>query len=641
MSLLLRISAVCLALLLFGCAGQSARREDAALIDEAQGRIRAGDFEGAARVYQHLAQVSNAPDYYRLMAADAELRGGNGAAAEALLGQVRADDLIEEEQYRYTLLKSRLDLNQGRARDAMTLLDTLNPQQLDPGQRAHYHTLRASAYNQQGNMLESARERVFLGYLLKAPQAVEKNNQLIYDDLSRMPESALAGLRNGRRDTLGGWIELAFIMQGPEPERPQALAAWRGQFPQHPANGPFLNTLGGAAEETVKITPLQETSPAPQSTAEATPAPAAAEPGPVIGVMLPLSGSFAAAGQALRGGIEAAHAADSSPGKLGLKFVDTNGGDVVALYDQLAKEGARDVIGPLIKEEVARLAGQGELSVPVLALNQSNNVNHDNLFQFGLTPEQEVEQSAGSAWFDGRQNALVLAPASAYGQRLISHFSSYWKSLGGKIVAIKTYKPGGEDFTHTVHDLLAASPGALAPEDGSTAPPADPAAGSADFVFLISDGRDARLLRPQLESQQATALPVYALSQVFNGRPDAVEQDRDLNGVIFCDLPWMLNPNDSGPLSRTSLQALVERTPENYTRLIAMGIDAYNLVPQLPLLKSGAQTRYAGATGQLDVQAGNRIQRQLSCAQFESGIPQPRGIAPMLQPSAAGMSATP
>lgn len=638
MPVLKRLSVVCIALLLFGCAGQTARREDAALIDEAQGRIRAGDFDGAARVYQHLSETSSAPDYYRLMAADAELRGGNGAAAQALLGQVRSDDLVEDEQYRYVLLKSRLYLNQGRAREAMALLDTLSPQQLDPGQRAHYHTLRASGYNQLGNMLESARERVFLGYLLKNPQAVEKNNEAIFEDLGRMPEAARAGLRPARRDTLGGWMELVDILKGPEGERARALQGWREQYPQHPANGPFLESVAGKMEETIKITPLPSSAPIPPPTEPEAPAPVTAQPaGTVVGVLLPLSGSFAAAGQALRAGIEAAHAADASPQKLSLKFVDTSGGDVQALYQQVVAEGAKEVIGPLMKDEVARLASSGELGVPVLALNQSGEVSHDNLFQFGLTPEQEVEQSAGSAWFDGRQNALVLAPASAYGQRLISHFSSYWKSLGGRIVAIKTYRPGGEDFTGPVHDLLAASPGALAAGEGASAPSGT----AADFVFLLSDARDARLLRPQLEAQQAVALPVYALSHVFSGRPDAVSQDMDLNGVIFCDLPWMLNPNDSGPLSRAGLQAVVERTPENYTRLIPMGIDAYNLVAQLPLLKSGAQSRYAGATGQLDVQPGNRIQRQLSCAQFESGVPQPRGIAPLLKPSAAGSGTAP
>ncbi|MBS1212619.1 MAG: putative lipoprotein, partial [Proteobacteria bacterium] len=186
------------------------------------------------------------------------------------------------------------------------------------------------------------------------------------------------------------------------------------------------------------------------------------------------------------------------------------------------------------------------------------------------------------------------------------------------------------------------APGLLATADDSTPPPA-PAEGAAgaDFVFLIGDARDARLLRPQLETQQAVALPVYALSQVFGGRPDAAPLDQDLNGIVFCDVPWMLNPGDTGPLSKNGLQALVERTPENYARLIPMGIDAYNLVSQLSLLKSGPQNRYSGTTGQLNVQDGNRIQRQLSCAQFESGVPQPRGIAPLLQPSASGMATPP
>ena len=232
MSIFMRLSVVLFVLMLFGCAGQSARREDASLIDEAQGRIRAGDYEGAARVYQHLSETSTAPDYYRLMAADAELRGGNGAAAQALLGQVRADDLIDDEQYRYTLLKSRLYLNQGRAREAMALLDTLSPQQLDPGLRAHYHTLRASAYNQLGNMLESARERIFLGYLLRSPEAIQKNNEAIYDDLSRMPEAALSGLKPARRDTLGGWMELVEILKGPGAERSREVQAWRDAIPR-------------------------------------------------------------------------------------------------------------------------------------------------------------------------------------------------------------------------------------------------------------------------------------------------------------------------------------------------------------------------------------------------------------------------
>jgi hypothetical protein len=81
------------------------------------------------------------------------------------------------------------------------------------------------------------------------------------------------------------------------------------------------------------------------------------------------------------------------------------------------------------------------------------------------------------------------------------------------------------------------------------------------------------------------------------------------------------------------LQAQVQQTPEPYLRLLPMGMDAYQLLGELSLFKSGADSRYNGATGVLSLKAGNRIQRQLHCAQFEGSVLQPRGLAPSLQPS--------
>ena len=642
MSILKRFLILVVVLSVAGCAGQAARESDAPRIAEAESRIRSADYEGAAQIYHRLSEESSAPDYYRMMAADAELRGGDDRVAQALLDEVRVDKLAIPEQYRYTLLQSRIDLNQGKAREAMTLLDTLSPQQLESPARVHYHTLRASAYNQLGNMVESARERVELGPLLSNPEAIQKNNEAIYDALNRLPEKTLSALKPSRPDTLGGWMELVEILRKPAAQRMQAVQAWRSMYPGHPADGAFLQPFLQQGEKGVKISPLKPSAgaiPVPAQTVESTPqAPAVpAAGGKFIGVMLPLSGPYAPAAKAIQSGMNAAYNADGNPAKPSLKFVDTQGGDVSALYRQLAGEGAEIVVGPLIKEDLVALAHGGELTVPVLALNQNPEAAQDRLYQFGLTPEQEVEQSAGSAWFDGRQTALVLAPASAFGQRMINHFTGYWKSLGGKILAIKTYRPGGDDFTAPVRDLLAAAPGTLAQPAGAQGPATG--APGADFVFLIADSRDARLLKPQLDSQQANQLPVYATSQVYGGRPDP-GQDQDLSGVIFCDGPWVLNDGDTGPLSKQALQPIVQQTPPSYLRLIAMGIDAYNLIPQLQQLKLGPQNRYSGATGVLNLQA-NRIQRQLNCAQFENGAPQPRGIAPLLQPGASGVAPTP
>ena len=646
---------VCLVAALSGCAGQAARESDVRHIAEAENRLRAGDYAGAARIYYQLADYSSAPDYYRMMAADAELRAGNGRVAQSLLHEVKPDKLIVPEQYRYALLQSRLYLNEGNARAAMGLLDTLSPQQLEPSARAHYHTLRASAYNQLGNMLESARERVLLEPFLRTQEAVNKNHEAIIDELKQVPEPVLTGMVPARPDVLGGWMELSGILRGPKKGRDKSIAAWRQKYPGHPADGAFVAGFLGKDTKPVEVKPLKAV---PEPTAP--PAPVASEPNAapqvsqqdiapaatpqpspahLIGVMLPLTGAYGAAGQAIRLGLQSAADADTRPDKPSLKFVDTQAGNVAELYKQLANERARWVVGPLIKEELASLANNSDLSVPVLALNQNPEVSRDNLYQFALTPEQEVEQSAGSAWFDGHQNALVLAPASAFGQRMINHFSGYWKSLGGKISSIKTYRPGGEDFTATVRDLLNAIPGGLA---SSTAPPASPPTvnpvNSANFVFLVGDARDARLLRPQLETQQGFPLPIYATSHVFGGRPESENLDQDLTGVIFCDIPWLLNADAGGALSRQNLQSAVQQTPENYLRLVAFGIDAYQLIPQIEPMKERVLSRYSGVTGQLTLQTGNRIQRQLDCAQFQGGVPQTRGAAPLLQPSAGAAS---
>jgi outer membrane PBP1 activator LpoA protein len=239
------------------------------------------------------------------------------------------------------------------------------------------------------------------------------------------------------------------------------------------------------------------------------------------------------------------------------------------------------------------------------------------LYQFGLAPESEVEQAAGSAWFDGRQSALVLAPDSQFGQRMVKYFTNYWKTLGGKVLAAKTYPYHSQDLAAPVKSLLSAQPAADT--------------GAGNFVFLVADARDARQIVPELNAQGAGTLPVYALSHVHSGKADPA-QDQDLRGLIFCDIPWLLNPNEGGALSAHALESQIAETPPDVVKLIALGLDAYRLLPELERFRADALYRFPGGTGNLSLQSGNRIQRQLECAQFENGQLQLRGQAPLLQP---------
>jgi len=626
MPLLIRLCIALIILTVTGCGRDFTKRDasDARTV-QAESLLQSGDYSGAMRLFQQLAETSGDPDYYRLRAADSALRAGDGRMAKRLADAIDPDELETVDGYDYTLLQSRLDLNVGRAREALAKLDRLPINRLESPQRAHYHTLRASAYNQLGNMLESALERVKLGQLLTRPDAVQKNNEAIYDTLARVPEKILTGMQPPPPDILGGWMNLTQILKTTPPAGLNTeLVKWRTHFPGHPADGIFLQGL---------LEHFQSPPPSQSQTGTSSPPAATPSSAAFIGVMLPLSGSYAPAAQALRTGMLAAYYADANTAKPPLRFVDTQSGDIYQLYRKLADGGAKAIVGPLIKEDVAALAKAGDLPVPVLGLNQTPEISNDRVYQFGLTPEHEVEQAAGSAWFDGRQSALVLAPANQFGQRMIKHFVAYWNQLGGTIRTIKTYPYHGEDFTAAVKELISAAPPAT---HAQLSIPAIPSMHTlkqgADFIFLISDARDVNLVLPQITYHQGEHIPVYATSHVYGGRADS-EADQDLNGLIFCDIPWLLDPAESGPLSYQALDKQIQQTPSDYLRLIALGIDAYRLLPELERFKTEPQYRYVGATGTLSLGPGNRIQRQLHCAQFEGGVPQPRGIAPMLEPS--------
>lgn len=615
--------------ILAGCANfGSKRKADDPWVTYAEARVQDGDYNGAARIFSDMAGKSSQPDYYRLRGADAYLRGGNSSAAQAMMTNIDPGELADSDRIDYYLLSARLNLNVGRARQAMSLLDQISRSRRDDSQELHYRLLRASGYNQLGRMLDSARERVSLAPSLKAADAIAKNDTAIFDALNRLPDSALMRQSPPPPDPLGGWMQLTHILRSaPVSDLGNQLGDWRQRYPNHPADGEFLDEVLQQSGRRVEIRPTAKpTAPVAQPEPRVTQAPT--DRGHFIGVALPLSGSYAPAGEAIRAGMLAAFYADETLGKSALRFTDSQSASIEKVYKDFATQGATITVGPLLKEEVARVMQIPERPIPVLALNQVSDRTDPALVQFGLTPEQEVEQAAGAAWFDGRHQAAVLAPTSAFGERLASHFTRYWRSLGGRVVAAKTYAANTTDFSRPVQELTS-----LLGVRTETTDASNPTSPKADFLFLIANAHDVRLLKPQMDTNGLASLPIYATSHVFSGRSDA-QQDRDLDGIYFCDIPWLLHASQGGALSSAALSSEVEKTSADFVKLIALGLDAYRLAKEVPSLGSRfTGYLFDGATGMLTLQSGNRVQRQLECAQFEAGVPQPRGLAPILRAS--------
>ena len=64
-----------------------------------------------------------------------------------------------------------------------------------------------------------------------------------------------------------------------------------------------------------------------------------------------------------------------------------------------------------------------------------------------------------------------------------------------------------------------------------------------DIVFMAAFPAGARQLMPQLAFHHGADLPVHATSHVWSGVPDPAN-DRDLDGVVFGDMPWLAAPTE-------------------------------------------------------------------------------------------------
>jgi outer membrane PBP1 activator LpoA protein len=139
-----------------------------------------------------------------------------------------------------------------------------------------------------------------------------------------------------------------------------------------------------------------------------------------------------------------------------------------------------------------------------------------------------------------------------------------------------------------------------------------------DALIINAYAKPARSLYPQLQKNKtATQLPVYATSQIYLGDADAA-RDKNLDGVIFCDVPWIFSQVSDGELSKSALHDSWQDLSPSYLRLLPMGIDAYNLIGHLSQLKNQP---FSGATGKLKLDGDNRITRELQCAKFVNGVP--------------------
>ena len=129
--------------------------------------------------------------------------------------------------------------------------------------------------------------------------------------------------------------------------------------------------------------------------------------------------------------------------------------------------------------------------------------------------------------------------------------------------------------------------------------------------------RSELLLKPQLRFHYAVELPTFATSAIY--QPGS-SNNSDLNGIIFPDIPWLLNPNQSVQESQRALDQYWGAGARTRARFFAMGYDAYYLAGLLNGRSGNSNMLVNGMTGELYMEDG-QLHRRLNWARMESGEP--------------------
>lgn len=538
-------------------------------------------------------QVGEEKQNMLLMAAGRSIYDGQWRKATQILSQT--EDLSPAQINEKAILLAKVDMINEQPRSAINkLAQVRGSNQLPAFYQMQYHEVLAGAYEATGQTSYGVTERIRLDHLLNDDAVRANNRRILWLNLTKLPVAELNTIAVEAKDgsELQGWMQLALIPRQNATNAPSLIAGieqWQQRYPQHPGNS-LLPTPLSSVKPYLARTPRQ------------------------VALLLPMSGALAGPGTAVKDGFVAARDADTSGRKLTVRVYDTASHDAAAAYQQALADGADYVVGPLTKTDVAKVAALDH-PVPTLLLNDMDGGSSDNAYQFGLSPGNEARQVAVKASKKGLRRVLIIAPSGTWGDEVVAAFSNQWQSSGGQVVERLSYD-NNTDLSVAVRDFLhvtekEALEKQVKPVDNE--PVAVKRRQDFDMIFLLAYPSKARQIMPMLKYYFAGDVPVYATSSVYAGNTNTM-RDRDLDGIIFCDMPWVF-----------AHQLANKNWPEqfnSYNRLYAMGLDSYALGTQLNQLLLFPAMGVNDKSGVLYLNRARQVARILAWGRFRGGVAQ-------------------
>jgi uncharacterized protein len=578
---------------------------------------------------KYLKIAKNCPDQYEknhllLLSAELLINANNAQDAEKILSELN-NNLTPSQYAKKQIFLAKISLSQSNVSKARELLaDIGSYQNIDQEVYKQLYSTKAAMFLKTGDILESLQELTNLDNFLPTEQEKHENAKNIWSQLQQLTPNFLNGANQGNfSQTMHGWLSIAYITKqydAYQEELYDAVKTWQSSFPKHPAKYILdLNITDGSLRSYSENQRFNDKENVNQHKIDLADKFRHVNK---IALLLPMSGSYDKSATAIKNGfLAASYNKKSEIKKPEIIILDTHKQNINNIYEAAINQGADLIVGPLIKDDVEKLARFTTISKPTIALNTVKGVHSTLLFQFGLPPETEAHSMVEKAIKNNHQNALFIVQDTELGRRILNAVSKNWQSAEGKIVSI-VHINDKTNLNNTLKNVLGIEDSNFRAKElnrlGIKFNFEPRRRQDLDCIFLITNPDNARQIKPLLNFYYATKIPIYASSWVHSGYNPSL--NRDLDGVQFCDIPWMLDDEVANYTIYKDTKNLWKENFSQYSRLYALGIDAYKLCSQIPQLLNMPKIGISGMTGVLKIDDNNVINRQLIWGTFDNGL---------------------
>ncbi|MDA7792525.1 penicillin-binding protein activator [Glaciecola sp.] len=364
-----------------------------------------------------------------------------------------------------------------------------------------------------------------------------------------------------------------------------------------------------------------------------------------VAVLLPLTGRLAAQAQQIKQGVVAAYLASQSQQQgyeqmiESLYFVDTNTQTDEALIAAIAE--ADLIIGPLLKPKLKLILPHIKPNQQLLGLNRLDNdslvpqldtpasteflanTSLSNQTFFALSPEDEAEQIAEFMFTQQYQQPILIHAPDRTATRMAEAFTARWEALTQHTSTITLSFSDNKSMRKAIGDALGVQQSRdrisiLERYLGQEMFSVTRNRKDIDAFVVFANAKQTELINPMIEASISTfsddIQPVFASSRSYNHKLNK-NSLRDLQNVIFIDMPWLLDETLNVELL-TQYETVFGEASTAQKRLFAFGYDALNLIGKIQPLQKVQGLLLPGLTGSLAINNKNQVTRTLPRAKI-------------------------